>query len=267
MIMVGDNVAMLRERVDDESVALAVTSPPYDDLRDYKGKPSWNFDALRKELRRVLVPGGVVAWVTGDRIRNGSRMLIPEKQSLAFQADGWTMHDIVAWCKPYVPMHRHGAHQQCWETVIVASKGKPRVSNPEQVPCSKAGTLQRGGAMVYRGKAGEQRPREKGGITPATKRDGNWWVFHTGGPHTTTDAYAYAHPATFPERLAAKIIKAWSQEGDVVLDPFAGSGTTLKMARLLNRKWLGIEISAEYAAIAERRVNEAVSLFDNGETE
>ena len=265
-ILVGDNVAVMRERLEDETVHLGVMSPPYSDLRDYHDKPDWNFDALLKELWRVLVPGGVVCWVTGDRVRDGSRQLIPERQALAFQASGWTISDIVVWCKPYNPMHRHGAHQQCWETVIVASKGKPRTSNPEQVPCTTAGRRYEGGEPVYRDVDGSHRPREKRGTTPDTRRDGNWWLIPVGRCHSTADLYAFDHPATFPEKLAAKCINAWSVEGDLVLDPFAGSGTTLKMARLLGRRWVGIEISPEYAAIAERRVREAASLFDgNGD--
>ena len=266
-VLVGDNVEVLRGRVDDESVALVVTSPPYDDLRDYKGKPSWNFDALRKELWTTLVPGGVVCWVTGDRIKDGSRKLIPERQALAFDADGWTVHDVIAWVKPHNPFHRHGAHQQAWESIIVASKGKPRTVNPDMVPCTTAGRPRPAGAKVYRAQNGEQRERQKGAPTADTRRENNWWLFNGGGHHSTSDMYAYKHPAIYPEKLAAKCIRAWSVEGDLVLDPFAGSGTTLKMARMLGRRWLGIEISSEYAKLAERRVNEARSLFDIGETE
>ena len=71
---------------------------------------------------------------------------------------------------------------------------------------------------------------------------------------TTTDKYAFEHPAMFPEKLAEDHIISWSNEGDVVLDPFAGSGTTLKMAKKLNRNYIGIEISAEYIKIIHKRL-------------
>ena len=62
------------------------------------------------------------------------------------------------------------------------------------------------------------------------------------------------HPAVFPERLANDHILSWSNKGDVVLDPFCGSGTTAKMAMLTGRKFIGFEISAEYCDIAEKRI-------------
>jgi site-specific DNA-methyltransferase (adenine-specific) len=62
------------------------------------------------------------------------------------------------------------------------------------------------------------------------------------------------HPAPFPEDLAADHIYSWSNEGDLVYDPFTGSGTTLKMAHLQRRRWIGSEISPEYCQLAEKRI-------------
>ena len=74
---------------------------------------------------------------------------------------------------------------------------------------------------------------------------------------STTDKVAYEHPAIFPEQLAADHIISWSNEGDIVFDPFCGSGTTCKMAVLNNRNYLGIEISQGYCDIACKRIEEA----------
>ena len=90
----------------------------------------------------------------------------------------------------------------------------------------------------------------------------NIWRYAV-GYCSTRDKYAFEHPAMFSEQLAEDHIRSWSNPGDVVLDPMCGSGTVLKMARLLNRRWLGVEISKEYAKIAKRRVSDGQSLFSS----
>ena len=86
------------------------------------------------------------------------------------------------------------------------------------------------------------------------KIKGNIWFYPTGHNQSTTDKVAYKHPAIFPEQLAADHITSWSNEGDLVFDPFCGSGTTCKMAVLNNRNYLGTEISQEYCDIANERI-------------
>ena len=78
---------------------------------------------------------------------------------------------------------------------------------------------------------------------------------------STTDKIAYKHPAIFPEQLAYDHIISWSNEGDVVLDPFMGSGTTAKMARIAKRDYIGFEISKEYCDIANERLNTNALFF------
>ena len=80
------------------------------------------------------------------------------------------------------------------------------------------------------------------------------WVYEGGVNHSTSDKIAFQHPAIFPESLARDHILSWSNEGDAVLDPFTGSGTTGKMAVLNRRKFIGIERESEYAAIAVARL-------------
>ena len=257
----GDNVEAMRKHLPDSSVHLIVTSPPYSDLRDYEGY-SWDFGALRKEMKRVLVEKGVVCWVVGDRMKNGGWTLLPERHALAFAEDGWTMHDMVVWRKPYNPMPRMRSYQNVHERIIVACKGKrPRVVSPDKVPSATAGTLRSNG-QNYRAKNGKMRSREVPGRTPASRLDGNVWDIGTGHGKTTLDRYAYEHPAMFPEKLAAKCIRSWSSKGDVVLDPFAGSGTTLKMAKIMERRCIGIDISEKYAKLARKRMGDADAAKD-----
>jgi site-specific DNA-methyltransferase (adenine-specific) len=88
------------------------------------------------------------------------------------------------------------------------------------------------------------------------KKVGNVFFYSVGGGISTKDKIAYNHPAIFPEKLVADQINSWTNENDLVYDPFMGSGTTAKIAHLLKRKWIGSEISKEYVAIAEERLKE-----------
>jgi site-specific DNA-methyltransferase (adenine-specific) len=84
--------------------------------------------------------------------------------------------------------------------------------------------------------------------------DYNIWDFYVGGGNTTNDKVAFNHPAIFPEELVKRHIESWSNEGDLVYDPFMGSGTTSKMSILLNRNYVGSELSYEYCKIEEERI-------------
>lgn len=84
---------------------------------------------------------------------------------------------------------------------------------------------------------------------------GNMWEYLVGGGKSTKDKIAFNHPAIFPEQLAHDHIISWSNEGDVVLDPMCGSGTTCKMALFNNRKYIGINISQEYIDLANERIH------------
>ena len=90
----------------------------------------------------------------------------------------------------------------------------------------------------------------------------NIWKYSPGYMKSTTDEFAYDHPAIFPEKLVADHIISWSNENDIVLDPFLGSGTTAKMARHLNRKYIGFEISEDYFKICQKRLSQ-LNLFNN----
>ena len=263
VVLEGDNAAVL-STLPSDSVQLVCTSPPYGTLRTYDGKPEWDFAALRKELWRVLVDGGAAAWVIGDQIIKGGYQCLPEEHALAFRDDGWLIHDRIVYHKLGSPSRpRNGMHWNVHDSIIIASKGRPRVVNPARIPCTNAGGMKAEG--YQRDKDGGIGRRSKRQPVAETKLESNVWSIMAGWPVTTADKFAYAHPALCPEPVVAKIIKAFSVEGDIVLDPFAGGGTTLKIARLLNRRWCGVEISPKYAELCRRRVESATSLFDMGD--
>jgi len=83
----------------------------------------------------------------------------------------------------------------------------------------------------------------------------NVWYINNGAGFTTKDKFAYDHPAMFPESLAEDHILSWSNPGDLVLDPMCGAGTTLKMAKMNGRNYIGIDIVEEYIDISNKRVS------------
>ena len=99
-------------------------------------------------------------------------------------------------------------------------------------------------------------------IPPIGKRI-NIWTYEVGYNKGTKDKMAFKHPATFPEQLAKDHILSWSNENDLVFDPFAGSGTTLKMAKLMKRNYLGFEINEDYIPLINERKEQEI-LNDNG---
>ena len=247
-ILSGDHLEVL-PRLPDGVVDLTVTSPPYDTLRDYHGY-ALDVEALGRQLLRVTSPGGVCVWVVGDSL-DGGRSLTSFRQTIAFQEMGWRVHDVMVFLKRNTPFPRRGAYTNCWELMVVLSKGRPRVFNPLTKVNKEEGTSIRfaptgtraDGVRRYK----EGRRRREGVRT-------NAWTYSVGYGNTSRDKSAFLHPAAFPERLAADHVLSWTNRGDLVLDPMCGSGTTLKAAHGLGRRFLGIDISPAYVRIAADRV-------------
>ena len=249
-LITGDNVEVLRQFPDD-FVDLTVTSPPYDNLRTYNGF-TWDFDALAKELYRVTKPGGVVVWVVGDATVKGSETGTSFKQALYFKdVCGFNLHDTMIYAKPN--FSAVGALQTryapVFEYMFILTKGKLKTFNPiKDRPCKTAGAVKVG--TVRNTDGSMKRKSNEGWVQPDFGQRYNIWEI---SPQTQKGN----HPAPFPEALANDHIISWSNEGDVVLDPFMGSGTTGKMALLNNRKFIGVELSPEYVEIAKKRIDEA----------
>lgn len=240
--------------IEDGSIDLTVTSPPYDNLRKYNGF-SFDFESVAKELYRVTKDGGVVVWVVGDSTINGSESGTSFKQALYFKEIGFKLHDTMIYMKKTPPL-THKRYEQEFEYMFVFVKGKIKTFNPILIP--KKYMDKRKNKAFGRNK---DNSHDLGFSSKKEMRiKGNIWEYLVGGGKSTKDKIAFKHPAIFPDKLAEDHILSWSNENDVVLDPFMGSGTTAKMAILNNRNYIGFEISEEYCKIAKERIENIVNL-------
>jgi len=241
-------------RMPDNFLDLTVTSPPYDNLRTYNGF-SFDFENLAKELFRVTKIGGVVVWVVGDATINGSETLTSFKQAIYFREVGFNLHDTMFYRRQSrFPDDKR--YQNAIEYMFVFSKNEPKTINLIADKKNLTGGTTRIGASE-RNIDGSMREtwlsKTSGTIKNFGIRD-NIWEIQTGFNQSSKDIIAFEHPAIFPEKLAKDHILSWSNENDLVYDPFMGSGTTAKMCIITNRKYIGSEISAEYYELANKRI-------------
>jgi site-specific DNA-methyltransferase (adenine-specific) len=245
-----DCLATMR-RMPDNFIDLTVTSPPYDNLRKYDGC-EWSFDIFKtiaKELFRVTKVGGCVVWVVADATKNGSETGTSFKQALYFKEIGFKLHDTMIYQKSGMAYPDSTRYHQVFEYMFILCKGRLSTFNAikdrENKYVGRIGGNKRGG-LCNREKLGNRF---------------NVWRYANGGNNSTKDLAAYRHPAIFPEALARDHIRSWSNKGDLVYDPFAGSGTTLKEAINLSRNCIGSEISLKYCKISKERVG--IELSEN----
>ena len=243
----------LMKNIPDNSIDLTVTSPPYDNLRTYNGNINqWSFEKFQeiaKELYRVTAIGGVVVWVVGDATVKGSETGTSFKQALFFKECGFNLHDTMIWVKDGGgAIGSNKCYTQNFEYMFVFSKGTPKTINLIYDKPNLSFGVDKSG--VGRRKIDGTKKIEKRKPAKEFSRRNNWWYIP---PQKGKE-----HPAVFPEQLANDHILSWSNEGDIILDPFMGSGTTGKMAVLNNRKFIGIEIDDTYFEIAKERINKAV---------
>jgi DNA modification methylase len=249
----------------DVCIDLTVTSPPYDNLRAYKGY-DWDFHATVAQLWRVTKPGGVVVWVVADATVNGSESGTSFRQALAFMALGFNLHDTMIYHRIKQPQNGN-RYEPEFEYMFVFAKGTVKTFNPIRVPLAESTKQRRKHKYTttyHRKSSGEYRAQHAP-LLYETRVIGNVWHFGTGNGLTSTDTdkAVNRHPAMFPEKLAEDHILSWSNPGDVVLDPFVGSGTTSKMAIRHHRNFIGIDISPEYCELARRRIGAVQeTLFD-----
>jgi len=254
-IICGDNIQVMKT-LPDGCIDITVTSPPYDNLRDYKGY-TFDFEAVAQQLYRITKEGGVVVWVVGDAAVNGSETGTSFRQALYFMEVGFNLHDTMIYAKTKMPLNDK-RYEQEFEYMFVLSKGKPNTFNPIKTLKTWKDKRTR---KTY-GREKNNKPVIGFASQKKEKIIGNIWWYNVGGGHVAKGKLAYQHPAIFPEKLAQDHIISWSNKGDLILDPFCGSGTTCKMARENDRDFIGIDISKEYCKIANQRINNAqLSLF------
>ena len=260
----NENCLETMAKMPDNFIDLTVTSPPYDGLRTYNGY-SFPFEDIAKELYRFTKQGGVVVWVVCDSTIKGSETGTSFKQALYFKECGFNLHDTMFYKKKtYGPVDsRQYRYANVIEYMFVFSKGKPKTFNKlTQLKSEK--TLQR---QKHKSGGNRRKPngemRSIGGLSDSNyKMRENVWEYVNGGNYAN-DSYALKHPAVFPEQLVQDHIISWSNEGDLVYDPFMGSGTVAKMSILNNRNWIGSEISSEYCEIIKERIEIDKGLFEN----
>ena len=228
----------------DKSIDLTVTSPPYDNLRTYNGNSQFDFQGIAKELFRVTKDGGVVVWVVGDATIKGSETGTSFRQALYFKEIGFNLHDTMIWVKDGGgAIGSQLCYVQNFEYMFVFSKGKPASINRIRDKANLSFGKDKSG-VGRRTKEGFHKIEQRKLCGEFSVRNNWWYVPPEKGEH----------PAVFPLRLATDHILSWSSEGDTILDPFAGSGTTGIAALNTGRKFVLIEKDAGYCEIIKKRI-------------
>lgn len=234
-------------------IDMVITSPPYDSLRSYNNSAVWNFNifqAIATELYRTIKLGAVLVWIVGDKTYKGSESGTSFRQALYFKELGFLLHDTMIWQK-ISPFQHKNRYIQCFEYMFVFSKNdSPKTAN---LICDRrnkwAGTKVHGSERLP---SGHTRPFSEKQTSKTIKEFGaryNIWNIPGEKANRT------GHPAVFPERLVTDHILTWSNPGDLICDPFMGSGTTALAAKKTGRHYLGFEIDKKYFQICNSRIH------------
>lgn len=241
----NENCLDTMSRMPDNFIDLTITSPPYDNLRNYKGY-FFPFEDIAKELYRVTKEGGVVVWIVGDATINGSETGTSFKQALYFKEIGFNLYDTMIWVKPSPQAPTESRYYDVFEYMFILSKGKPKTLNlltdKKNISFGSVSKKETRSCREDRKILNETRTVKE------YSRRFNVWNISRGNNNTE-------HPAVFPEELVNDHILSWSNENDLVYDPFMGSGTTAKMCITNKRNWIGSEISSEYCKIIQKRIS------------
>lgn len=242
-IVLKDCLEGMRELMEDDSVDLTVTSPPYDGLRQYgdnRTADTWCsevWEPIIAEICRVTKEGGVAVWVVGDATENGSESGTSFRQALHFMECGMNLHDTMIWKKKNpMPQVKTKRYTQCFEYMFVFSKGVPKTFNPLKQRCKFGGKVY---SSTCKNMGGEDGRTKKEFVLNSERVKDNVWEIAVSQNKTN-------HPAVFPIAIPTDHIVTWTSEGDLVFDPFMGSGTTAIAAINTNRRYFGFEKNAEY---------------------
>ncbi len=254
----GDSLELLK-KMPDNSIDLMIASPPYDNIRDYKGF-KLELNKIGIELFRVMKNGGIVGMVMQDQTKNFGKSLTTFKTAIDWCDNaGFKLFETLIYKK-------YGAEGAWWnkrfrvdhEYILVFLKGeRPAYFNKEplKIPSKHAGKIMTGGGTRLTN--GIRIETRKLKINP-TKCRGTVWEYLTAGDGTRLK---HKHPATYPDKLPYDFIQCFCPSNGVVLDIFVGSGTTALAAIALNRSFLGFDISKEYVNLAKKRIKEESNLY------
>jgi DNA modification methylase len=255
----GDCIEYMSQ-MESNSIDLTVTSPPYDDIRNYEDTLAWDWDTFKcvaADLYNITKEGGVVVWIVGDATINGNETGSSFKQALYFKEIGFNLHDTMIYRKENPPpTGGNNRYYSSFEYMFVFSKGTPKTFNPILVQRRNKWNDKRTtrNKSFVRDKDGNFESKQVDLNLNEPVKMQNVWTITVGGGISAEEKIAFEHPAIFPEKVAENHILSWSNEGDIIFDPFTGSGTTGKMALKNNRSFIGTEIVPEYFKIAEKRL-------------
>lgn len=243
----------------DDSIDMIITSPPYDSLRNYHNSSDWNFATFKDiaaEMYRVVKIGGVLVWIVGDMTDKGNESGTSFRQALFLKELGFFLHDTMIW-KKICPFQHKNRYIQSFEYMFVFSKdAPPKTAN---LICDRknkwAGTQVHGSERQIDGRTKPMSQKQKSKTIKEFGARYNIWDIPGDKANKT------GHPAVFPEQLAIDHILTWSNPGDLVCDPFIGSGTTAIAAMKTGRHYLGFEISPEYFNICCDRLDDAKAMI------
>ena len=252
-IYCGDNREVLP--LLESNIDLTVTSPPYGELRDYEGFV-FDFEIVAKELFRISKSGGVVVWVEADETINGGETGTSFLHALRFKEVGFNLHDTMIYLKNQLAFPPPNRYLPGFEYMFILSKGSPKTVN--LIKDRKNISVGRKVHGPERRKDGSLKKEKScaGNVCQEFGIRWNYWLLYN-----QTRGLQTEHPAIFPESLANDHIRSWANAGDTLLDPFMGSGTTGKMARINGCKFIGIEISEKYCELAVKRLQQGVLDF------
>jgi site-specific DNA-methyltransferase (adenine-specific) len=259
-----------------QSVQTIITSPPYWRQRDYGvpgqiGQEQHVEDYLMalvqifRHYKRVLRDDGTLWLNVGDRYEDGELLMLPARLALYFQTDGWRLRSEIVWAKPNpVPESVTDRPTQSHEKLFLFAKNKQYHYNADAIrepavvadwPIAERETVDAYSERAGRFDGGVHRPGIGFGANENGRNKRNVWVFRS-------EPCPNAHCGTFPTKLVEPCVLAGSREGDLILDPFCGSGTTGIVALRRNRSFLGIELNPEYADMARERIRDDQPLLN-----
>ncbi len=273
-ILEGDSKEILKTLADN-SIDLIVTSPPYADRRKqtYGGVSperyvEW-FLPISKELLRVLKPDGTFILNIKEKAENGERNTYVIELILALRKQGWLWTEEFIWHKKNsYPGKWPNRFRDAWERLLQFNKTKKFNMYQDEVKVPVGDWAS--GRLKNLSETDKVRDNSKNG-SGFGKNISNWVGKETVYPnnvlHLSTECNNKNHSAAFPDALPEWFIKLFTKEYDTVLDPFAGSGTTLRVAKNLYRNSIGIEIMPEYIDIIKRQIQKREILLFEPNTE
>jgi site-specific DNA-methyltransferase (adenine-specific) len=255
----NENCLETMRRMPDGFIDLVVTSPPYDAMRQYGSKAyhqrlndkgfSFEFEDIATELNRVLKKGGVIMWNVADQTIKGSRTGNSMRQALYFMDIGLNLWDHLIWYKSGTPFPSIYRYRNVWENMFVFTKGKPNTFNPIMKKNQSAGRVWK--KRKERNHEGHLCESNNEFSVKEFGIDDNVWKI-TNAHLEKSFKEIDSHPAVFPDEMCRRHIQSWTNEGDIVYDPFLGSGTTIRVAKKMSRNWIGSEIYQPYYDLTKK---------------